>query len=113
MYRLREVRRPGALRIRRYRKITVDDVAEALEHGDINLLSLRWGVPEFYHLMGYDYWLNMTKENIINHGAILNSVAGCLLNVPLSPVFDIEMRMKNPHIYETNVWNWEQRYIKH
>ena len=96
-----------------YRKITVDDVAEALEHGDINLLSLRWGVPEFYHLMGYDYWLNMTKENIINHGAILNSVAGCLLNVPLSPVFDIEMRMKNPHIYETNVWNWEQRYIKH
>lgn len=96
-----------------YRKITVEDVAKTLEQGDINLLSLRWGVPEFYHLMGYDYWLNMTKEKILNHDAILKTEAGCLLNVPLSPIFDIEMRMMNPHIYETNVWKWEQRYIKH
>lgn len=96
-----------------YRKISISDVERALDHGDNDLLSLKCAVPAFYYLMGYDYWLNVTKANILNQNTHIKTGPECLITTPPSPIFDIEMRMKEPHIYETSVWNWEQRYIKH
>ena len=96
-----------------YRKISIKDVEAALNQGDNELLELRTAVPSFYYLMGYDYWLNSIKANLLNQEDNVISVSNSALTVPFSPIFDIEMRIAAPHIYETSVWKWEQRYIKH
>lgn len=79
------------------------NVWEAIEQGDLNLYSLRQSVPDFYYLMGFDYWLNNIKHQILANGG----------NKPQNiEYFNIDQRMMRPHVYETSVWKWEERYIK-
>lgn len=94
--------------------VTRKDVQKALENGDSALLSLKQIVPSFYFLMGYDYWLEQTKGFISGDNTLFNSIfEGSGINLEPDEVFDIEKRMKFPHVYETIVWKWQQRYLKH
>lgn len=96
-----------------YRKITIKDVENSLNQGDEDLLELKNAVPGFYYLMGYEYWLNAVKASIIYRDKDMFSIGLNALRISIPLVFDVETRMKEPHIYETSVWNWSQRYIKH
>lgn len=78
------------------------------------MYSLREIVPDFYFLMGYDYWLEKTKALIKGYDKLWNHVfddAG--ININPTPEFNVEERMKQPHVFETSVWKWEERYLKH
>lgn len=90
------------------------DVANALNSGDSHLYALREMVPNFYYLMGYDYWLEQTKSFLLNQNILSQNIfEGTNINLEPPEVFNIDQRMKLPHIYETTVWKWEQRYLKH
>ena len=94
--------------------ITRQDVENTLSRGDDHLYSLREIVPDFYFLMGYDYWLEKTKALIKGYDKLWNHVfddAG--ININPTPEFNVEERMKQPHVFETSVWKWEERYLKH
>lgn len=96
------------------RIITREDVRLALEQGDENLFSLRATVPEFYYFMGYDYWLEQTKKVVQRRADLRQYVFnGSGIEVEPTVVFNMEERIKEPHIYETSVWKWENRYLKH
>ena len=84
------------------------DIWEALKNGDINLYSIRQSVPDFYYLMGFDYWLTSMKLQILQQQT--ENWNNCKpVNVEY---FNIGERMTYPHIYETSIWKWEERYIK-
>lgn len=94
--------------------ITREDVKNALCQGDDNLNTLRYRVPDFYFLMGYDYWLEKTKALIKGYDDLWKHVFDDIgINIEPTPIFNIEERMKQPHIFETSVWKWEERYLKH
>ncbi len=86
------------------KRITKDDIIKALENGDEDCKDILIHVPSFYYLMGFDYWLQLMKSIIRDN------------KVPLFPqpeYFDFEERMRSPNIYETCIWKWEERFLKH
>lgn len=83
--------------------ITIDDVVKSLKRGDNNFLDIRNRVPQFFYLMGFDYWLKIMSDKITKG------------EVPLFPqpsIFDFDERMKQPHVYETSIWKWQERFLK-
>lgn len=80
------------------------DLINALELGDSSFSSIRERVPQFFYLMGFDYWLSMMKDIITSETTTL---------FPQPDYFDFEERMKTPHIYETSIWKWQERFLKH
>lgn len=84
--------------------ITEKDVIMALDKGDKWFYHIRNNVPPFFYLMGLDYWLQVMKDRI---------VTGALPLFPQPNYFDFEERMMNPHIYETSIWKWRDRFLKH
>jgi len=84
--------------------ITETDIQKSLENGDESFLEIRNRVPQFYYLMGFDYWLQIMKDRIVKDIQPL---------FPQPLVFDFDERMKQPHIYETSVWKWEDRFLRH
>jgi len=92
--------------------ISTVDVWAALKKGDDALLSIKQNVPSFYYLMGLDYWLTQQAEQILFQHKLKKSWN---LIEPKQSIqyFDFDERFKHPHLYETNVWKWEDRYLKH
>lgn len=84
--------------------ITEDDLLESLQNGDDNFWEIKNKVPSFYYLMGFDYWLQLMKDRITKREQTLF----------VQPhYFDFDERMKTPHIYETSIWKWRDRFLKH
>lgn len=86
--------------------ITIDDVRNALAKGDNALLSIKATVPRFYYRFGFDYWIEQMKNRIKGGGA-----STLIIDIPT--VFDINDRIEKPHIYETIVWKWKERFLPH
>lgn len=84
------------------------DVWKKLKQGDYNLYSIRQSIPDFYYLMGFDYWLTDTKQSILNRRT--ENWDSC--KPEKIEYFNIDARMNTPHVYETSIWKWEERYIK-
>lgn len=82
--------------------ITKNDVEKAIKSGDNDLITIRNLVPDEYYAMGFDYWLEKTKQSILDSKE----------QNPVPKTFDITERIKQPHIYETPIWKWEQRHLK-
>lgn len=84
--------------------ITMDDIANSLKKGDDRCLEIRNRVPQFFYLMGFDYWLRIMSDKIVK---------GKEPFFQQPNYFDFDERMKQPHIYETSVWKWRERFLKH
>ena len=84
--------------------ITIADVRKSISKGFADFEDIRVQVPSFYYLMGFDYWLYLMKDIVQND------------NKPIFPqpeYFDFEERMRSPNVYETMIWKWENRFLKH
>lgn len=64
------------------------------------LSQYKNSAPSFYELFGYDWWLNKTITGDRN------------TIFPLPESFDFTKRAREPHIYETTMWKWKERYLK-
>ena len=83
--------------------ITKDDVGKSIRNGEKNFESIRLSVHSFYYLMGLEYWLRLMRDMILNNVHPL---------FPQPEYFNFEERMQMPHIYETAVWEWEERFLR-
>ncbi|MCL2682251.1 MAG: T4 RnlA family RNA ligase [Bacteroidales bacterium] len=92
--------------------ISTIDIWTALKAGDDNLFTIKQNIPDFYYLMGLDYWLTQQAERILSEYKLKKSWD---LVKPEHSIeyFDFDERFEQSHIYETVVWKWEDRYIKH
>ena len=79
------------------------ELLDSLDKGDTTFHHIRASVPPFFYLMGFDYWLHMMKDRITKHIEPI---------FPQPQYFDFEERMKTPHIFETSIWKWEERFLK-
>lgn len=93
-------------------RISTMDIWHALKNGDSELISIKGQVPSYYKLMGFDYWLRQEKEYVINLFNLKKDISFENAKEININYFDINDRMSKPHIYETIVWNWEDRYLK-
>lgn len=93
-------------------RISTMDIWRALKMGDTELYSIKSQVPSYYALMGFDYWLQKEKERILRLSTSQQNSSLANINIANISYFDIDDRMSKPHIYETIVWNWEERYLK-
>lgn len=84
--------------------ITKDDIIESIRRGEDDFESIRLRVPSFYYLMGLEYWLHLMKN------VVLTSEQALLF--PQPEYFNFEERMQMPHMYETAVWMWEDRFLR-
>ena len=85
-------------------KITIQDIIAAIDKGDVDFKDIRLNIPPFYYLMGFDYWLQLMRAKIMD---------GIVPMFPQPDYFDFEERMLSPNIYETAIWKWEERFLKH
>ena len=84
--------------------ITLGEIEKSLKKGDNMFLEIRNKIPQFYYLMGFDYWLKLMKEMVTK---------GDEPFFPQPLYFDFDERMKQPHVYETSIWKWQERFLKH
>lgn len=94
----------GIMKTSKMKIITIDDVKDSISKGMTDFEDIRIQVPSFYYLMGFDYWLYLMKDIVKNNIRPL---------FPQPEYFDFEERMQNPNIYETMIWKWENRFLKH
>lgn len=88
------------------------DVWSYLSKGDYELAYLKSQVPGYFYLMGFEGWLSQVKAEILgkfNVGGIQNWDS---IRPQQKEIFDIEYRFEHPHIYESIVINWKNRYLK-
>ena len=93
-------------------KVSNIDVWKNLAKGDYELYSLRSQIPGYYYLMGFDSWLNQVKNDILGKTDVEKIKNWDRIRPQHEDVFDIEYRFENPHVYESNVINWKERYLK-
>ena len=84
--------------------ITAKDVWNCIKSGDTELLQIRIKTPSYYNILGFDYWLTTVRDRIIPK---INSSDTC----PYNDIFNFNERIKEPHIHETIVWKWKERYL--
>lgn len=88
------------------------DVWYEMSSGDHNLLSLRNSIPSYFYLMGFESWLRKVKNDILSNHDVNEIRDWGALKPKTKEVFDIEYRYKHPHIYESIVIDWKNRYLK-
>lgn len=94
----------GIMKCAGMKVITIDDVRDSMSKGMTDFEDIRVQVPSFYYLMGFDYWLHLMKDIVQNDIKPL---------FPQPEYFDFEERMRRPNVYETMIWKWENRFLKH
>ena len=93
-------------------RISNIEVWRNLANGDYELCSLRSQIPRYYYLMGFESWLSQVKNDILGKTDAEEIKNWDSIRPQQEEIFDIEYRFEHPHVYESIVINWKERYLK-
>ena len=93
-------------------KVSNVDVWRNLANGDYELCSLRNQISGYYYLMGFESWLDQVKNDILGKTEADKISNWDSVRPQREEVFDIAYRFEHPHVYESTVINWKERYLK-
>lgn len=93
-------------------RISNIDVWKHLANGDYNLWALKNQIPSYFYLMGFESWLCQVRREILGEADVKTIANWNRIRPRQENVFDIEYRFEHPHMYESIVINWKERYLK-
>ena len=98
------------------RNISSLDVWSALKKGDRQLDTVKRWVTNSHRMMGFEIWLEDVLSEIERSFIAEKERTGLPDKEVMERIrpetiqyFDLDKRQESPHVYETNIWKWEER----